>query len=166
MRETFTLVLFIFLASIGTIVQAQNWMAIEQSPLYLRYEVPYNWYVGGYMTSRSCNCTSGTINTAPNRDVNMVIYFSDDFDTDSLKKQSVWGYRFVTPSTTETLRTPYFDYKLEHSRWENDSELTVIRLSTTVEGKSYVIYFWGPDHILSEMEATIKHIIQSITPLS
>lgn len=164
MKAIFTFVLLFFCWF--SFASAQSWMALEQSPLNLRYEIPYNWYVGGYMTSRSCNCTSGTINTAPSRDLNMVIFFSDDFDVDSLKKQDVWGYRFATPTSKDTLQTPYFDYEVEHSRWENDSDIMVIRLSTYMGGKSYVIYFWGSDDVLSSMEETIKHIVHSISPIS
>lgn len=162
-KAIFTIVLLFFcLFSSAT---AQTWMALEQSPLNLRYEIPYNWYVGGYMTSRSCNCTSGTINTAPSRDLNMVIFFSDDFDVDSLKKQDVWGYRFAAPSVIDTLETPHFAYNVEHSRWENDADIMVIRLSTQVNGKSYVIYFWGSDDVLNNMDETIMHIVNSISPI-
>ena len=164
MKAIFTLVLYYF--SIGTLVDAQPWMALEQSPLNLRYEIPYNWYVGGYMTSRSCNCTSGTINTAPNRDLNMVIFYSEEFDVDSLTKQDVWGYKFNTPSITETISTPYMDFEVARSRWENDSDVMVMRLTATIEDNAYVIYFWGNDDIMSNMENTIIHIVHSISLIS
>lgn len=164
MKTIFTLVLFYI--SLGTFAGAQSWMALEQPPLRLKYEIPYNWYVGGYMTSRSCNCTSGTINTAPSRDLNMVIFYSDEYDVDSLQDQEVWGYRFNPPSITDTIETENFQFEVARSRWENDSEVLVMRLSAEMEGNSYVIYFWGPDATISTMEETILHIVESLEMIS
>jgi hypothetical protein len=164
MKAIFILVLYF--SCIGSLMDAQTWMPLEQKPLNLRYEIPYNWYVGGYMTGRSCQCTSGTINTAPSRELNMVIFYSDEHSVDSLQKQDIWGYRFLNPSVTEQISTTHFEFEAATSRWENDSNVMVMRLSASKGDHSYVIYFWGPDHVVGNARETILHIINSISLLS
>lgn len=143
----------------------QQWKTLEQMPLGLRYEVPREWYVGGIMDAKKCHCSSGTLNSSFRDHINMVVFASDKFSLDSLKRQSVWGYSFVETLPKQEIPTKIFLFEQTVSRWREDNELNVIRLTATYQGVHYLLYFWGESEMLLRQNPVIERIIQSINPM-
>lgn len=163
MKATFTLILILF----ATFIQAQTrWKQLTQKPLEVTYKIPDGWYIGGYMKDPNCHCMGATINTAPDRSVNMVIFESAQFDLDSLKQQQLWGYTFLSNLNIneDSLATAHLQYTKALSSWKEDESLEVLRYATTYNNTSYLIYFWGEKENIAKHQKTIDTILHSVQP--
>jgi len=163
MKYLFVLLFFV-LGSYS--INAQHWKELKQAPLKIKYQIPTGWYVGGYTSGKSCNCSGATINTADDRSLNMVIFSSDKEDLEALKKQPIWGYNFAPPSSdAEMLKTEYFAFEKALSTWQEDGQSTVLRFATSTTELKYLVYFWGSFNDVTKHAATIEHILKSIQQL-
>jgi len=146
-------------------VRAQQWKRLEQAPLGVQYEIPREWYVAGVLDARACHCAGGTLNTSYKGNVNMVVFVSDEYELDSLLRQSVWGYHYVDAPTIQTLATEAYQFAQSVSRWREDGSLQVIRLHTVRGSKRLVLYFWGDGQELERQNGVIERIVRSFSPL-
>ncbi|MCP4441687.1 MAG: hypothetical protein GY810_22505 [Aureispira sp.] len=163
MKATFTLILVLS----STFIFAQTkWKRLTQRPLEVTYKIPNGWFIGGYMKDPNCKCMGATINTAPDRSVNMVIFESNQFGLDSLKKQQLWGYTFLAnlDISEDSLETAHLQYTKALSSWKEDNTLEVLRFATTYNETSYLIYFWGEKDDIERHQETIDIILHSIEP--
>lgn len=163
MKATFTLILIL---STTFIYSQTKWKRLTQKPLEITYKIPNGWFIGGYMKDPNCGCMGATINTAPDRSVNMVIFESNQFDLDSLKQQQLWGYTFLAnlDLDEDSLVTAHLEYTKALSSWKEDESLDVLRYATTYNNTSYLVYFWGEKEDISKHQETIDTILHSIKP--
>lgn len=143
----------------------QHWKELYQAPIHLKYLIPSGWYVGGYMSGKSCHCPGATLNSAKDQSLNMVIFLSnpDEVTLDSLKKQNVWGYNFAPPSADpEQVQTEYLKFEKSQSTWKEDKNAVVLRFITEHKGTSYLIYFWTDSKDVERNKVVIEDILKSI----
>ncbi len=144
---------------------AQQWKRLSQSPLGLSYEVPRNWFVGGVLDEKQCNCESGTLNSSMKDQTNMVVFASRTLSLAEMQAQNLEGYHFLeAPNSSQQLKTEFFEFEKQSSRWREDATLQVVRLSATREGRHYLIYFWGEAAALLAQKENLTRIISSIRP--
>jgi len=160
----FYLPLFILIFALLSASQAQQWKRLNQSPLGLSYEVPRNWFVGGILDEKQCNCESGTLNSSMKDQTNMVIFASNTLSLEEMKLQDLESYHFVEVEAAERIKTEFFEFEKHVSRWKEDETLQVIRLTTTLENRQYLIYFWGEPAALLAQKENLERIIYSIRP--
>ncbi len=162
MKYLFALLFFVFWSFC---LNAQNWKELSQAPINLKYKIPKGWYVGGFTHGKACICTGGTINTAKDRSINMVIFSSNEghVDMDSLKNQKIWGYSFAPPAVEgEALKTNNFEFEKTLSTWNEDKQSTVLRFATSREEFTYLVYFWGAFNDITDNSELIEFILNSI----
>lgn len=166
MRNTRYLFVFLFLILGILAINAQHWNELSQESIHLKYEVPQGWYLGGYKSDKTCQCTGAYLNSSCDQSLTMLIFFSDKESIDSLEQQKVWGYNF-SPSISETKKiyTDNFEFDKTISTWKEDKEITVWRFTTSYNNFSYLIYFWGDLASISKNEPLIDHILNSIQSL-
>jgi hypothetical protein len=166
------------------------WRAVEQAPLGIGYELPRIWYMAGFMSGKACGgCEQGTLNSDSKTGINMVIFKSQDLE--KLKKQTVWGYTFLSPShptatsmaspemgdipepsetpktTPETLHPNRDFFGLGEafaqtvSVWKEDKNLQVIRIICQQADDYFLIYFWAPPAVIQSEMPVLERITKS-----
>ncbi len=160
----FNLLIFVLIFVLLPALQAQQWKRLSQSPLGLSYEVPRNWFVGGILDEKQCNCESGTLNSSLKDQTNMVIFASNTLSLAEMKLQDLEGYHFVETEFKEQIETDFFIFEKQISRWKEDKTLQVMRLATTRENRNYLIYFWGEPAAMLAQKDNLTRIIHSIRP--
>jgi len=146
-------------------LHAQHWKELYQAPIHLKYLIPSGWYVGGYMSEKTCHCPGATINSAKDQSLNMVIFLSktNEVGLDSLKKQNVWGYNFANPTAeVERIKTEHLQFEKAQSTWIEDKNTMVLRFITEHNGTSYIIYFWTDFKDVDKNGVIIEDILKSI----
>lgn len=163
MNYLFVLLFFVFGTST---TNAQDWKELSQSSLNLKYQLPHEWYVGGYALDKNCNYTGTTLNASKNQGINMVIFSSKQISIDSLKNKQVWGYNFA-PSLAkpEIIKTSFLSFEKALSTWVEDKETTVFRFASSSSDSNYLIYFWGKLEDITKNSSIIEHILESIQTL-
>lgn len=144
--------------------QQQAWKQLEQPVIRLKYLVPEGWYVGGFKPTHKCKCTGAVVNTSDDGLINMVIFYSDQQNIDSLSRQKVWGYTYSTAQNKSArgVQSSQLAFSHDVSVWEEDPNITVLRLKTQIEGNNYLFYFWGTPDNLQKHNPDIERIVQSV----
>ena len=162
------LLLILILPAFSFWAQNPRWKTLTQKSVALRYKIPKGWYVGGYQSPKRCKCTGASLNTAFDGSINMLIFASATYGTDSLARQTIWGNEFDSELVqfSDSLHSNENHFLKEFSTWKNDKKEFVLKYSSDSTKNAYIFYFWGSKEALLKKEQLIDQIMQSVKPIT